>query len=64
MTRFYANNWLQVAHILEDLAVTVVDAVLAVEAMFKDLALRVQLVDDWIGVAALVVREDGNLTKL
>ena len=64
LAHFHTNHWLQVAHILEDLAVANVDAVLAVKAMLEDLALRVQLVDNRVGVAALVVREDGYLAKL
>ena len=61
---FHTNNWLQLAHILEDLAVAIVDAVLAVKAMLEDLALRVQLVNNRVGVAALVVREYRHLAKL
>lgn len=64
LAHFHTNHWLQVAHILEDLPVAIVDAVLTVKAMLEDLALRVQLVDNRVGVAALVVREDGHLAKL
>ena len=58
------DMWLQIAHVLEDLAFAIVDTLLAVEAMLEDFALGVQLVNDWVGVASLVVCENGHLSEL
>lgn len=54
----------QVSHILEDLAVAVAVAVVAVEAVFEDALLRVQFIYYWVGVGLLVLRENGDLTQL
>ena len=58
------DKWLQFSHVLQNLAVAIVDAVLAVEAVLEDFALGVEFVDYGVGVAALVVREDGDLAEL
>lgn len=51
-------------HVFEDLPVAIAHAVLAVVPLFENLAIRVQLVDDWVRVALLVVREHRDLAKL
>ena len=52
------DEGLEHAHIFQDVAVGVFDAVLAVEALLAQLPLRVQLVENRVRVAPLVVRED------
>ena len=58
------DKWLQFSHVLQNLPVAIVDAVLAVEAVLEDFALGVEFVDDGVRVAPLVVREDGDLAQL
>lgn len=58
------DEWLQVTHILKNLTIAIVDAVLAVEAMFENFALGVELIYDWVSVTALMVREYRDLAQL
>lgn len=52
------NVPLQETHVLKYFSFAIAAAVLCVETVFKEFALRIQLIDNGVCVAALVVRED------
>ena len=58
------HHWLKDTHVLQDLPVSIVDAVLAVEAVLDQLAIGIDLVNDRVGIVTHVMCEDRYLAQL
>ena len=61
---FLCDEALKDTHVLENLPLTVADAVLTVEPMLEDALVRIQGVDDRIGIALFVLSEDWDVSQL